>query len=93
MAEDPTGGADQTRPTATSVGAIRPYVGDSKSPAALTLLGHLAASVAELVAEGDLEAARVAHDAIGRLLRVKEEVPREPPSFAPVVQIRKVKGE
>ena len=46
-----------------------------------------------LLAEGDIEGARVAHDAIGRLLRAQEDAPRESPSLAPVVQLRRAKGE
>lgn len=45
------------------------------------------------MAEEDTEAARVAHEATARLLRVQEEAPRETPSLTLIVQIRRVKGE
>jgi len=69
------GGADESGPVADdSIGSRGPLTAtaDSPTPAPGThrraLLVHLAEALGAAIAAGDIEAARVTHDAIGRLL-------------------------
>jgi hypothetical protein len=59
---------DKSRPIATTLAASGAPMADSTTSPRAALLEQLAAGITAAVASGDLEAARVAHQAIGKLL-------------------------